>query len=114
MPISVAASWSCAVARMTRPEWVHFMKAKRASVRATAMANATTWERLNAVPSTRITTEECHGRSVRKSPVQTTSATFCSAMDSPTVVKIWALRSEEHTSELQSHSELVCRLLLEK
>src|SRR5438034_3172749 len=26
---------------------------------------------------------------------------------------IWA-RSEEHTSELQSHSDLVCRLLLEK
>src|SRR5476649_3051976 len=25
-----------------------------------------------------------------------------------------ASRSEEHTSELQSHSELVCRLLLEK
>ena len=25
-----------------------------------------------------------------------------------------ATRSEEHTSELQSHSELVCRLLLEK
>src|SRR5438034_4768346 len=25
-----------------------------------------------------------------------------------------SLRSEEHTSELQSHSELVCRLLLEK
>src|SRR5260221_5833569 len=25
-----------------------------------------------------------------------------------------AQRSEEHTSELQSHSELVCRLLLEK
>src|SRR5438034_3701942 len=25
-----------------------------------------------------------------------------------------AVRSEEHTSELQSHSELVCRLLLEK
>src|SRR5260221_9940803 len=24
------------------------------------------------------------------------------------------LRSEEHTSELQSHSDLVCRLLLEK
>src|SRR5437588_8769767 len=24
------------------------------------------------------------------------------------------LRSEEHTSELQSHSELVCRLMLEK
>src|SRR5260221_9485502 len=26
----------------------------------------------------------------------------------------WAKRSEEHTSELQSHSDLVCRLLLEK
>src|SRR5438034_6640903 len=27
---------------------------------------------------------------------------------------ILRLRSEEHTSELQSHSDLVCRLLLEK
>src|SRR5215204_7497828 len=27
---------------------------------------------------------------------------------------LWAVRSEEHTSELQSHSDLVCRLLLEK
>src|SRR5437588_6818031 len=26
----------------------------------------------------------------------------------------WSIRSEEHTSELQSHSDLVCRLLLEK
>src|SRR5438034_4714814 len=26
----------------------------------------------------------------------------------------WITRSEEHTSELQSHSDLVCRLLLEK
>src|SRR5437588_9392127 len=26
----------------------------------------------------------------------------------------WAERSEEHTSELQSHSDLVCHLLLEK
>src|SRR5215204_2655500 len=26
----------------------------------------------------------------------------------------WEKRSEEHTSELQSHSALVCRLLLEK
>src|SRR5438034_6522026 len=28
--------------------------------------------------------------------------------------RLGALRSEEHTSELQSHSDLVCRLLLEK
>src|SRR5215468_12479467 len=26
----------------------------------------------------------------------------------------WCVRSEEHTSELQSHHDLVCRLLLEK
>src|SRR5947207_13196080 len=31
------------------------------------------------------------------------------------VVAVWGTRrSEEHTSELQSHSDLVCRLLLEK
>src|SRR5436190_14974236 len=29
-------------------------------------------------------------------------------------VNIGQIRSEEHTSELQSHSDLVCRLLLEK
>src|SRR5437588_9450040 len=29
-------------------------------------------------------------------------------------VTIFVRRSEEHTSELQSHSDLVCRLLLEK
>src|SRR2546430_7891072 len=31
-----------------------------------------------------------------------------------TPVMIMAMRSEEHTSELQSQSNLVCRLLLEK
>src|SRR5438034_8640860 len=30
------------------------------------------------------------------------------------VAQILKMRSEEHTSELQSHSDLVCRLLLEK
>src|SRR5436190_10092018 len=29
-------------------------------------------------------------------------------------VQLGFMRSEEHTSELQSHSDLVCRLLLEK
>src|SRR5438477_9861643 len=28
--------------------------------------------------------------------------------------RLWRARSEEHTSELQSHVNLVCRLLLEK
>src|SRR5947207_12168571 len=31
----------------------------------------------------------------------------------PAMTRRWR-RSEEHTSELQSHSDLVCRLLLEK
>src|SRR5438034_5629465 len=35
------------------------------------------------------------------------------AISSLALAKIWE-RSEEHTSELQSHSDLVCRLLLEK
>src|SRR4029434_11359732 len=30
------------------------------------------------------------------------------------VCSVWGTRSEEHTSELQSHLNLVCRLLLEK
>src|SRR5437016_10722681 len=29
-------------------------------------------------------------------------------------IRVWAARSEEHTSELQSLTNLVCRLLLEK
>src|SRR5438034_7877210 len=46
----------------------------------------------------------------------------CSAADAECPIKRptkssagpFANRSEEHTSELQSHSDLVCRLLLEK
>ena len=40
----------------------------------------------------------------------------CSGHESPAVCaeQRKVFRSEEHTSELQSHSDLVCRLLLEK
>src|SRR5438132_3286725 len=41
------------------------------------------------------------------------SEIFISARTDPTWRNKY-LRSEEHTSELQSHSDLVCRLLLEK
>src|SRR5688572_32242053 len=34
--------------------------------------------------------------------------------DGQVVERGWEMRSEEHTSELQSQSNLVCRLLLEK
>src|SRR5436190_7503868 len=37
-----------------------------------------------------------------------------SAAAGPFLEDIRRVRSEEHTSELQSHSDLVCRLLLEK
>src|SRR5260221_7679596 len=37
-----------------------------------------------------------------------------SRLSSGTVAHPGHIRSEEHTSELQSHSDLVCRLLLEK
>src|SRR5438034_3720363 len=36
------------------------------------------------------------------------------ALTSSTAISTACRRSEEHTSELQSHSDLVCRLLLEK
>src|SRR5438034_3613280 len=60
----------------------------------------------------------------RRAPSQITAAGFFSRSSTPAgsggrymrnaaVVRRCA-RSEEHTSELQSHSDLVCRLLLEK
>src|SRR5438034_4428195 len=74
----------------------------------------------------------CSGRMtqpapLRPSPVPSISRLFAAAFLAIAVaglaerVAIWrsarrtqADRSEEHTSELQSHSDLVCRLLLEK
>src|SRR5260221_1383008 len=41
-------------------------------------------------------------------------AEFNSLSPSPANAALTRIRSEEHTSELQSHSDLVCRLLLEK
>src|SRR5215211_9302445 len=41
-------------------------------------------------------------------------AQFFSNTWAPRSASGFAARSEEHTSELQSHSDLVCRLLLEK
>src|SRR5690242_20796553 len=49
------------------------------------------------------------GGSKRVSPMQRSGPTLAPTHDTATY-----LRSEEHTSELQSHVNLVCRLLLEK
>src|SRR5947207_10381786 len=52
----------------------------------------------------------------RSNRLSAVSPTSCGPPESPRmfVVRPLRLRSEEHTSELQSHSDLVCRLLLEK
>src|SRR5438034_6641300 len=54
-----------------------------------------------------------------EAPLAVTPASVAGTMPEPATcptAKLPALRkrSEEHTSELQSHSDLVCRLLLEK
>src|SRR6267142_7193687 len=50
----------------------------------------------------------------RCSPCDRTPAIREAASASPTRCSARSARSEEHTSELQSHVNLVCRLLLEK
>src|SRR5260221_7333695 len=51
-------------------------------------------------------------RSLRSCAAPPGSATSASPFGRPSAAR--PARSEEHTSELQSHSDLVCRLLLEK
>src|SRR5437773_8982142 len=41
-------------------------------------------------------------------------AVFAGAIVTEQIFRVPGIRSEEHTSELQSHHDLVCRLLLEK
>src|SRR5438034_6517461 len=59
-------------------------------------------------------------RSPLPRPSRTASSSCSSTRRSPTINAASSepfptkMRSEEHTSELQSHSDLVCRLLLEK
>src|SRR5690606_41399363 len=48
------------------------------------------------------------------SPAQSPSPTIERAIPETATTKNAAIRSEEHTSELQSRENLVCRLLLEK
>src|SRR2546427_13253983 len=52
------------------------------------------------------------GSARRHSPARNSAC--CSTAPRHSRPTPWRLRSEEHTSELQSQSNLVCRLLLEK
>src|SRR5438034_5978230 len=54
------------------------------------------------------------GRFDRAWSLTTTTSSSTSSTTSPRRERRNPDRSEEHTSELQSHSDLVCRLLLEK
>src|SRR2546430_9208349 len=51
---------------------------------------------------------------VKPHPFYVASGRGCRITDLDGVERLDAIRSEEHTSELQSQSNLVCRLLLEK
>src|SRR2546430_9157971 len=65
-------------------------------------------------PSSTITGRACSGSKTPPTPTppaRCTSAPICA--HEPTVAHV-STRSEEHTSELQSQSNIVCRLLLEK
>src|SRR5260221_5546399 len=53
-------------------------------------------------------------RSTRRIISACRSQSIPNAEPCPLLAAAINLRSEEHTSELQSHSDLVCRLLLEK
>src|SRR5438034_7834305 len=60
----------------------------------------------HCTPSSNRTPARTSGTSSAASTLRQCPSATCSSLN--------AIRSEEHTSELQSHSDLVCRLLLEK
>src|SRR5690606_42136338 len=75
---------------------------------------------LHSFPTRRssdLTPSRCTSRTTSTSPCPSPSAPL-SCASSRSARRTWlstpALRSEEHTSELQSRENLVCRLLLEK
>src|SRR5439155_26261991 len=66
-------------------------------------------------------TDSCEGQPKHEPPINSSAALldcwfhfFCGTGPSLQVVYRSIKRSEEHTSELQSRGQLVCRLLLEK
>src|SRR5260221_1002744 len=78
------------------------------SVRATSNGSAPTTPRTSqpTLPQARVPN--------RRRPSIATACTCSAWLGCSTASTSRAARSEEHTSELQSHSDLVCRLLLEK
>src|SRR5438034_8493999 len=66
-------------------------------------------------PYTTLFRSKAAGCHPRRTPRKGTFGPRCSGRPAASCHLGWCCnRSEEHTSELQSHSDLVCRLLLEK
>src|SRR5438034_10652330 len=68
---------------------------------------------LHSFPTRRSSDLGCAPSGSDASAARTTRGA-CSACAGRSATRTGCSRSEEHTSELQSHSDLVCRLLLEK
>src|SRR5699024_12151042 len=94
-----ASSWACPVGRIWR-------RPTAAMIAATA---AMTAEVIPAALSPLV--KACWAAVVSASPMSPGS---CPAASMAPSIPVSAARSEEHTSELQSRFDLVCRLLLEK
>src|SRR5467141_5401568 len=71
----------------------------------------------NDTATTEIYTLSLHDALPTSPPARRTASSRparCSTVSTSTTSRRCSARSEEHTSELQSHLNLVCRLLLEK
>src|SRR5260221_2131769 len=85
-------------------------------------------EKRGVRPRDRLSVKPCHNQVMPRSVVSTqgihsffsplflgsSSMLMFHSVSTCPVPPSWVSRSEEHTSELQSHSDLVCRLLLAK
>src|SRR3712207_7810051 len=70
---------------------------------------STYWPGLRLLPGARELVLHCH-----RAGLVTVLASSAGSAEFDVLTKVLDLRSEEHTSELQSRQYLVCRLLLEK
>src|SRR5438034_4133205 len=91
--------------RLSRQAW------RGLPIAPTLWAPAT--RRSNSAPSDHSETGHVPGAG-RAATAPTTSQPSRSSSGANAASPVQRTRSEEHTSELQSHSDLVCRLLLEK
>src|SRR5260370_40164351 len=90
------------------------------------LCNCSSFFFFNDTATTEIYTLSLHDALPISSTTPRTSISICcarsaapsscarSSISSPALPRAVSTRSEEHTSELQSHLNLVCRLLLEK